>query len=69
MTGVLVLIIWRRSCHILPFKAGKILTLQKFSTYNQLPINGELGAEPIAYASTTVRKSHYSAQHHDRFII
>ena len=69
MTSVPVLTIWRRHCHILPFKAGTILTLQKFSTYYQLAINGELHAKPIFYASTVVRKSHFSALYHNRYII
>jgi len=40
MTSVLVLTICRRYCLILPFKAGMIVTLQRFSTYYPLPING-----------------------------
>jgi hypothetical protein len=31
---------------MLPFKADTILTLRKFSTYCQLPINGEICASP-----------------------
>jgi len=69
MTGVPDLTIWSRHCQILPFKAGTILTLPKFSTNYQLPINGETRAEPIFYASTIVRKSHFSALYHNRYII
>jgi len=47
MTGVPVLTIWRRHCQILPFMGGTILTLRKFSTYYQLPINGEICTESI----------------------
>jgi len=69
MTSVPVLTIWRRHCHILPSKAGTILTLRKFSTYYQLPINGEIRTEPIFYIFTIVRKSHFSALSHNRYII
>ena len=68
-TGVPVLIIWRRRCLILPSKAGTILSRQMFSTYYPLPINGKILAEPIFYASSIVRKSHFSAPYHNRYII
>jgi len=69
MSGVPVLTIWRRHCYIVPFKAGTILTLRKFSAYYQLPINSEICAKPIFYASNIVRKSHFSAAYHNSCII
>jgi len=46
MAGVPVLTISKRHCHILHSKAGTILTLQYFSTYYLLPINGEAHPDP-----------------------
>jgi len=69
VTGVLVLTMWRRHGHILPFKAGMILTLQKISTYYQLQINSKICTEPIFDAFTIVKKCHFSAPYHNRFII
>jgi len=69
MTGVLVLTVWRRHFHILPCKAGTILNWQKFSTYYPLPINGQILAESIFYASSIVRRSHFSTLCHHRYII
>ena len=62
MTGVLVLTIWRRHCHILHSKAGTMLTLQKFETYCPLPINGKVHAEPICYLSKQFRTSPRSVE-------
>jgi len=61
MTGVLVLTICRRHCLILPSKASTILTRHKFSTDYPLPMNSEILPEPTFYASSIVRKSHFSA--------
>jgi len=61
--------IWKRHSHMLPCKAATILTLQKFSTYYPLPINGEIILEPILYASTIARTSHSSAPCHHTYII
>jgi hypothetical protein len=69
MTCVLVLTIWRRHCHMLPIKAGRILTLRNVSTYYQLPTNGAILVEPIFYASTIVSKRHFSDPYHNRYII
>jgi len=69
MTGVLVLTIWRRHCHILHSKAGTILTLQRFSKYFPLLINGEVHAEPICYVSRPFRMSPLFALYHSRYII
>ena len=43
-----------RHCNILPIEARTILTLRKFSTYYQLPINGKIRAELIFIVSTIV---------------
>jgi len=69
MTCLPVLPIWRRHCHILPFKAGTILTVREFSTYRQLPRKSEIHAKPIFYATTIVRKCHFSAPYHNRNIM
>jgi len=47
MTGVPVLTIWRRYGCILPFKAGMIFTLQMFSTYYPVPMDGKIHAELV----------------------
>ena len=69
MTGVPVLTIWRRHCHIWHSKAGTILTLQKFSTYSLLLINGEVHEEPICYIPKQFSTSPSSAPYHSRHII
>ena len=69
MTGVLVLTKWRRHCHNLPIKAGMLLTQQKLWTYYPLPINEKILAQPTFYASSIVRKSHFFAQYHNRYIM
>jgi len=69
MTGLLVLTIWRRHSHILPCKAGMILTCQKLSTNYPLLINIEMLAEPTFYASSIVRMIDFSALGHHRYFI
>jgi len=46
-TGLPLLTIWNRHSHILPCKAGTILTGQKFSNYYPQPINSKILVEPI----------------------
>jgi len=69
MTCTPVFTIWRRYCHILPFKAGTISTLQYLSTYCLLLTNSKLHADHNFYASSIVRTSHFSAMHPNRYII
>jgi hypothetical protein len=61
--------ILRRHCDILHSKAGTIITLQMFSTYCLLLINGEVHAEPICYVSKQSRTSPLSALYHSSYII
>jgi len=68
MTGVPVLTIWGRHCLILPFKAGMILTVQKFSTNYLLPMKSEIPALPILYTFSIVRQSHFSSTYHISWI-
>jgi len=69
MTGLPVSTIWRRHSHILPCKANTIFTEQKISMYYSMPINSEILAEHIFYASRIVRTSHCSALCHVQYII
>jgi len=68
VTGVPVVTIWRSPRRILPSKAGKILTLHKFSINFLQLINSKILAEPVIYSSSIVRKSHNSALYHNRYI-
>jgi len=69
MTCLLILNICKRHCCILRFKSVMILSLQKFSTYCPLLINGMIHPDPIFYTSSIVRRSHFSAPYHNRYII
>jgi len=69
MTGVPVLTIWRRHCLILPFMIGTILTPERFSPYYQVPIISKILAEPVLYDSSILRKSHFSAQYYNSYIM
>jgi len=69
MTGVPILTVWWRHCHILHSKAGMMLTLPKFSTYHLLPRNIEEYTEPICYISKQFKTSPLAALYHSRYII
>jgi len=69
MASTPVLTICGRYCHILHFKAGLGLTLQKFWTYYLLPIISEILAEPIFSASSIIRTSHVSALSCNRYML
>jgi len=69
ITNIQELTICGRYSHILPFKVGTTLILQRFSTYNLLLINCNILAEPSICASSIIRKSHFSALYHNWYII
>jgi len=69
MTGLLVLTILGRYCHILVIKASTTLTVQQFPTYYPQPIDREVLPEHICYSSSIVRTSHVSTLYDDMYII
>jgi len=67
--GVQVLTVIRKHCHILPIKAGMIVTLQKYAVYYPQPINCEIPAEHIICGCSIIRKSNVFSLWCNRYII